>query len=74
MSDTIAHPQTSAEHAPTERARPKRDLNWGRIAAWAVMGVLLIVTLFPFYWMLRTALSTNADLVKGSHPAPRCST
>jgi multiple sugar transport system permease protein len=66
MSDTIAHSQTSAEHAPTERARPKRDLNWGRIAAWAVMVVLLIVTLFPFYWMLRTALSSNGALYANS--------
>ena len=39
---------------------------WGRIAAWAAMGLLLFVSLFPFFWMLRTALSTNADLVTGS--------
>jgi multiple sugar transport system permease protein len=30
--------------------------------AWAALGVLLLVTLFPFYWMLRTALSTNTAL------------
>ena len=30
------------------------------------MGLLLFVSLFPFFWMLRTALSTNADLVTGS--------
>ena len=30
------------------------------------MALLLFVSLFPFFWMLRTALSTNADLVTGS--------
>jgi multiple sugar transport system permease protein len=69
MSDMTAPSQTAAADraaAQRSRARPKRNLNWGRIAAWAVMILLLLVTLFPFYWMLRTALSTNADLVKGS--------
>jgi len=70
MSDVTAPPRpATGDHAaprPRVRARPKRQLNWGRIAAWAVMVLLLFVTLFPFYWMLRTALSTNADLVKGT--------
>ena len=30
------------------------------------MGLLMFVSLFPIFWMLRTALSTNADLVTGS--------
>ena len=30
------------------------------------MGLILFVSLFPFFWMLRTALSTNADLVTGN--------
>lgn len=32
-------------------------INWGQIAAWTVLGLLLFVTLFPIYWVLRTALS-----------------
>lgn len=43
-----------------------RRMTPGRAAAWAAMGLLLFVSLFPFFWMLRTALSTNADLVTGS--------
>src|SRR5215210_2566889 len=70
MSDTVTTPQPASAGAPTPpsvpRTRPRRKLNWGRIAAWAVMVLLLVVSLFPFYWMLRTALSTNAELVKGS--------
>jgi multiple sugar transport system permease protein len=48
------------------RVRIARGVNWGRIMAWTVMVVLLVVTLFPFYWMLRTAVSTNPELMKGS--------
>src|SRR3954467_5895344 len=50
----------------SKRVRAKRKTNWGRIAAWGAMGLLMIVSLFPFFWMLRTALSTNSDLVTGS--------
>ena len=59
----------TAEHAGTDRqkrVRAKRGINWGRIAAWCAMGLLMFVSLFPIFWMLRTALSTNADLVTGS--------
>jgi multiple sugar transport system permease protein len=59
----------TAELAGTDRAkrvRAGRKTNWGKIAAWTAMGLLLFVSLFPFFWMLRTALSTNADLVTGS--------
>jgi multiple sugar transport system permease protein len=38
--------------------KPKRSrFNWGRIAAWAVMALLIFITLFPMWWVLRTALS-----------------
>jgi multiple sugar transport system permease protein len=42
-------------------ARPRR-FNIGRIAAWAVLILLLLITLFPFWWVLRTALSNNRSL------------
>jgi len=59
---------TQRESAPvadgTGRAavRPRRTVPWGKIAAWAVMVIFLLITLFPFYWMLRTALSSNNAL------------
>jgi multiple sugar transport system permease protein len=53
--------------APKARTRPKRKTNWGKVAAWGAMGLLLFVSLFPFYWMLRTALSTNAEIVTGNN-------
>ncbi len=32
-------------------------VRWGSVAAWVVMGVLIFITLFPFLWVLRTALT-----------------
>ncbi|MFE0329844.1 carbohydrate ABC transporter permease [Streptomyces sp. NPDC058960] len=53
--------------ASTTTAIPaRRRLSLGRIAAWAVMGAIVLVTLLPFYWILRTALSTNTSLA--AHP------
>ncbi|GIV76979.1 MAG: sugar ABC transporter permease [Litorilinea sp.] len=37
--------------------RPKRQFPWGRTLAWIAMALLLFVTLFPFWWVLRTALT-----------------
>lgn len=41
-------------------------LKWGRIAAWAVVILLILITLFPFWWVLRTALSTKRLLLSES--------
>jgi len=65
MTDTTATPgllpvgATTGDHVPRQR---RRRVSPGRIAAWVVMIVLLVITLFPFYWMLRTALSSNSAL------------
>lgn len=66
MTDTIA-PAGIAEQPSTARAADRPGFNWGRAAAWAFMVLFIIVTLFPFYWMLRTALSSNSALYAGSH-------
>jgi multiple sugar transport system permease protein len=70
MSKTISPTRVpAAERAgakPASRERVAKGIPWGRIAAWGVMVLLLFVSLFPFYWMLRTALSSNSELVAGS--------
>ena len=43
-----------------------KTLNWHRIAAWAMIAIALVVTIFPFLWMLRTALSSNHSLASNS--------
>jgi multiple sugar transport system permease protein len=53
---------TPPREAPPERA----GFNVGRAFAWAFMVLVVLVSLFPFYWMLRTALSSNNALYAGS--------
>jgi multiple sugar transport system permease protein len=44
--------------APAQTVRaPRQPFPWGKVIAWAALGLLLFVTLFPFYWMLRTAFT-----------------
>ncbi len=34
----------------------------GRRVAWLALGLAVLITVFPFYWMVRTALTPSADL------------
>ncbi|MDQ1050631.1 carbohydrate ABC transporter permease [Streptomyces sp. V4I2] len=54
---TVTAPTTQTLERPLRR-RPSP----GRIAAWAVMAAIVLITLLPFYWILRTALSSNPGL------------
>ncbi|RDI34406.1 carbohydrate ABC transporter permease [Lentzea flaviverrucosa] len=47
---------------PARTRIPPAQLPWGRIAAWALLAVAAVATVFPFYWMVRTALTPAADL------------
>ena len=47
--------QTQMMQTPRRRKRP---FNLGRAAMWAFLVIMLIVTLFPFWWVLRTALTS----------------
>ncbi|MCP3425388.1 carbohydrate ABC transporter permease [Rothia sp. AR01] len=58
-----ATPAPTPTPAPAAAARPRRPRPTpGKVLAWVAMALIVLVTLFPFYWMLRTALSTNASL------------
>ena len=39
----------------------------GKIAGWTALILLVIVTLLPFVWALRTALTPNADIFNGDY-------
>ncbi|MCH6160685.1 carbohydrate ABC transporter permease [Streptomyces sp. M600PL45_2] len=71
----MTHPGTG--RAAETRGRPanasgrRRRLSPGRLLAWGAMGVITLITLFPFYWMLRTAFSTNTALAQApASPLP----
>ncbi|MFC7877820.1 carbohydrate ABC transporter permease [Isoptericola sp. NPDC057391] len=72
MTETATAPAapTTVPAPDTDRAAPphrrRRRATAGRVLAWAVMIIVLLVTLFPFYWMLRTALSSNGALYANS--------
>ena len=43
----------------------------GRIVAWAYLVLVLLITIFPFYWIVRTALSDNYAMpANPSSPLP----
>jgi multiple sugar transport system permease protein len=59
MATTTAPSRAAVTAEPA--AKGKR-INVGRVAAWTAMIILILITLFPFYWMLRTAFSTSKSL------------
>jgi multiple sugar transport system permease protein len=69
-TDTTPPVATAAPVAVRRREstpREPRELSLGRVLAWTFMIVVILVSLFPFYWMLRTALSSNNALYAGSN-------
>jgi multiple sugar transport system permease protein len=40
----------------------RRKLSPGRVVGWIALIVFIVVTVFPFWWMIRTALTPAADL------------
>ena len=59
----VAAPATrTVEDTPPQRS----GFNFGRALAWTFMTLVIVISLFPFYWMLRTALSSNNALYAGS--------
>ena len=67
MTQTVIQSQApSVAPRPNRRGRKAR-LSPGRILAWTYLTVFLIITIFPFYWILRTALSNNYSLI--AHPS-----
>jgi len=44
------------------KPKSKRKFSFGLALAWIVTIAFMFVTLFPFYWMVRTAFSNGALL------------
>jgi multiple sugar transport system permease protein len=67
---TVTTPPTAALGAPDQARTPepaaRARFGVGRAVAWAFMVLVIFGSLFPFYWMLRTALSSNNALYAGS--------
>jgi len=61
MTDTISPVPTQ-----TPPRRRRRSFNFGRLVGWLVLVGALVVTLIPFYLMVKTALTPNADVMTGA--------
>jgi multiple sugar transport system permease protein len=59
MATVTAPSRPAALSQPPAHRRP---LRLGRIAAWTAMIIIILITLFPFYWILRTSFSTSRSL------------
>jgi multiple sugar transport system permease protein len=69
MSTVTTPPIATADSqatVPPNQAPEKAGFNIGRALAWTFMVLVIVVSLFPFYWILRTALSSNNALYAGS--------
>ncbi|WP_432932862.1 carbohydrate ABC transporter permease [Microbispora sp. CA-135349] len=64
LADARATEESRSPRIGARFSPPK--MRWGRAAAWAVLILVMLVTLFPFYWMLRTSLSNTRALAAGS--------
>jgi multiple sugar transport system permease protein len=60
-------PGTTTPTVPSGRTTGQEagGLTPSRVLAWACLIVIITITLFPFYWMLRTALSNGTTLAAG---------
>lgn len=52
--------------ASSVRTVPRKKIPWGKIVGWIFLIAIVVVTLFPFWWILRTALSTNGALASNT--------
>ena len=62
MTTTTSVDPGTIDTVPHTVKPEKRKVSIGRIAAWTALIIMIIATLFPFYWMLRTAFSTTKSL------------
>jgi multiple sugar transport system permease protein len=62
ISTLLLEPEVT--EAPIARAKSGRRFSIGKTIAWIYLSLFLLITLFPFYWILRTALSNNYALIR----------
>jgi multiple sugar transport system permease protein len=61
MTTTLTRSVTT-KRPPRPGAAHRRRPSVGRVLAWIAMIAVIVITLFPFYWILRTALSSNGAI------------
>jgi ABC-type glycerol-3-phosphate transport system permease component len=70
-TNLIDETREATRRPPTVNGRQPRRMPVGKTVAWTYLVLFLFVTVFPFYWILRTALSNNYALTRNpSSPVP----
>lgn len=68
MSAIATSPRTRQAGRPAVRQRPARRprpaVRPGRVVAWVAVAVVIVATVFPFFWMVRTAFTPAAGLIE----------
>ncbi len=59
IEGAVSKPKTKTRKAKAGNNR----LTLGRAGAWAVLTIIMLASLFPVYWALRTALSNNNAII-----------
>ncbi|MGN8048961.1 carbohydrate ABC transporter permease [Curtobacterium sp. 22159] len=71
MTATATAPSVRSDATATDRStatkRPRRRPSVGKTLAWVYLTIVIVVTVFPFYWMLRSAFSNNYAMI--AHPS-----
>ena len=63
MTDLIIESDApGARDAERSGSRPGRRFRPGRSLAWLVLALLVVISLFPFWWMLKVAITHNANV------------
>jgi multiple sugar transport system permease protein len=57
-----ATPPASAHDGLVVAARRRRRINWGNVAAYAILSVWMAFTLFPVVWLLLSSVKEPADV------------
>ncbi|MGG5170719.1 carbohydrate ABC transporter permease [Pseudarthrobacter sp. J1738] len=57
---------TTATSSKTAIRRRKKPFSWRTAGLWVLLGIAVAVSVLPFYWVIRTALSTNGSLAANS--------
>jgi multiple sugar transport system permease protein len=52
--------------SPSGVQRTRRRIPVGKTIAWTVLIVSMVIVLFPFWWVIRTSLSTQRDMLANS--------
>ncbi|MCB0031663.1 MAG: carbohydrate ABC transporter permease, partial [Anaerolineales bacterium] len=53
----------SAQTISNQTEQRRRPISWSKVAAWLVIISAIVIIIIPFLWVIRTALSTQRELL-----------